>query len=90
MDDRGDPAAVDPPARSVRRSPEQADRLRARMLREGYPLGDLTHKENERLWLSLTQRRRWDKLQALTGWDDGALRQRVRALSRQRQTLRGG
>lgn len=81
---------MDPPARSVRRSPQEADALRARMVREGYPLADLTPKENERLWMSLTQRRRWDKLQALTGLDDLALRQRVRAVTRQRQEWRGG
>ena len=70
-----------------RRSPVEADALRARMIAEGYPLGDLTMRENHRIWVSLTQRRRWQHLQWLTGMSDAALAARVKAISHQHYAL---
>ncbi len=75
-------------SRRVRRTPEEADRLRARMIREGYPLADLARKENDYFWQTLTQRRRWEQLQALTGMSDEALRARVKEMRRQYQAKR--
>ena len=73
----------------VRRTPEQADMLRARMLHEGYPLADLSRKDNDYVWVSLTQRRRWRQLQQVTGLSDGQLDAQVKAISAQHFALTG-
>jgi hypothetical protein len=59
------------------------------MIREGYPLADLARKENDYFWQTLTQRRRWDQLRALTGMSDTALRARVKEMRRQYQAVNG-
>jgi len=64
-----------------RRTWEQMDTLRARMVREGFPLADLTAAENVRVWRSLTARRRRPELQAVLGMTDGQIDQ---ALTRMR------
>jgi hypothetical protein len=51
------------------------DALRARMVRVGGPLPDLTDAENERVWRSLTSRRRRPQLQALLGMSDAQIDQ---------------
>jgi hypothetical protein len=84
-----DPLEDRPLVRAVRRSPAEADVLRARMLREGYPLRDLTRKENEWVWISLTQGRRWDHLHQLTGMDRAQFRARLRELSAQHVAATG-
>jgi hypothetical protein len=53
------------------------DTLRARMLQAGSPLPDLTDAENERVWRSLTSRRRRPQLQALLGMSDGKIEQKL-------------
>jgi len=59
------------------------------MIREGYPLADLTTRENNRIWVTLTQKRRWPQLQRLTGMTDSDLQVRVKAISRQHYGLTG-
>ena len=59
------------------------------MIREGYPLVDLTPRENNRIWVTLTQKRRWPQLQGLTGMTDGDLQTRIKAISRQHFDLTG-
>lgn len=49
------------------------DALRARMMREGYLLKELTPKERERVWYSLAQKRRRSQLAALLGVPEDAL-----------------
>jgi|GEM_PF-2504050 len=58
-----------------RRTWEKMDALRARMVRVGGPLPDLTEAENERVWRSLTSRRRRPQLQGLLGMSDGQIDQ---------------
>jgi hypothetical protein len=53
------------------------DALRARMLQAGGPLPDLTEAENDRVWRSLTSRRRRSQLQALLGMSDAHIEQKV-------------
>ena len=65
------------------------DTLRARMIREGYPLGDLPRRDNDRVWQSLTQKRRWPQLAALTGLSEADLWERVKAISKQYQATTG-
>jgi hypothetical protein len=57
------------------------DALRARMVQAGEPLPDLTDAENERVWRSLTSRRRRPQLQAILGMPDAQIDQ---ALARMR------
>jgi hypothetical protein len=65
------------------------DRLRARMVREGYPLPDLIPEVNERVWYSLAGRRRRPQLQALLGLRDDEIDAQVRSLRAQRTALTG-
>jgi hypothetical protein len=67
-----------------RRSWEEMDALRARMLRHGYPLAELRPAENERVWSSLMQRRRIPQVLALLGWSEGALQQAIQRIRTQR------
>jgi hypothetical protein len=62
-------AASDKPStlEERRRRWEQMDALRARMLREGYPLTGLSDKANEAVWYSLAKRTRRAQLAALLG-----------------------
>ena len=53
-----------------RRHPTEVDELRARMLLQGFPLPDLTPKENERLFSSLLHRRRLPLVLARAGFDE--------------------
>ena len=69
--------------RLARRTPPEMDALRARMIREGYPLSDLTTRDNARLWKTLTEQRRWSYLQRLTGMTEAELSERVREIRRQ-------
>lgn len=50
------------------------------MVREGYPLPDLTSAENERIWTSLIQRRRRPQLAALLELPDTEIDARITAL----------
>jgi len=68
---------------------EQMDAIKARMLREGYPLSDGTAQGNETIWRSLTRRVRRPQLQALLGWTDAQIDARVRELRKQRRDLTG-
>jgi hypothetical protein len=51
------------------------DALRARMVQTGGPLPDLTDAENDRVWRSLTSRRRRPQLQALLRMSDAQIDQ---------------
>ncbi|MBA3825461.1 MAG: hypothetical protein H0X24_16375 [Ktedonobacterales bacterium] len=66
-----------------RRTPVQMDELRAQMIREGYPLAGLSRDDMNRVWVSLTEKRRWPQLQALTGMDAAVLAERVRIIRQQ-------
>ncbi len=75
-----------------RRTPDEVDALRVRMLREGYPVACLTPKENEHVFSSLLQRRRLNRVLALAGLNTMGYqaavqraRQQRAALSRQRR-----
>ncbi|MBA3826681.1 MAG: hypothetical protein H0X24_22630 [Ktedonobacterales bacterium] len=70
-------------ASSGRRTPPEMDELRARMIREGYPLAGLSRDAMNRVWVSLTEKRRWPHLQVLTGMDAAALADRVRIIRQQ-------
>ncbi|MBA3826413.1 MAG: hypothetical protein H0X24_21240 [Ktedonobacterales bacterium] len=70
-------------ARSARRTPPEMDALRARMIHEGYPLAGLTRDDMNRVWVSLTEKRRWPQLQDLTGMTEGALAERVKQIRQQ-------
>ena len=82
-DDQGDNAGVLASVARSRRTPAEADDLRARMIREGYPLAGISTKENNRLWVTLTQERRWGHLQRLTGMTAAALRVRIKQINAQ-------
>ncbi len=84
-----DEAPAGSSARSARRTPIQMDELRARMIREGYPLDGLSRKEMDRVWVSLTQKRRWPELQRLTGMEDAQLIERVRQIRKEYQVATG-
>ena len=47
--------------------------LRARLVREGYPLSDLTPEENERYWASLVSGRRRAHLRQLLDMTDAEI-----------------
>jgi len=72
-DDDQDDAALQSGPR--RRTWEEMDALRARMVQAGGPLPDLTDAENERVWRSLTSRRRRPQLQTLLGMSDAQIDQ---------------
>jgi hypothetical protein len=59
------------------------------MVREGFPVAGLTPRENAWVWTSLTQHRRWEQLQRLTGMDDAQLRARIRVLRQQVKGVAG-
>jgi hypothetical protein len=59
------------------------------MIREGYPLVDLTSKENAWVWMSLSQHRRAEQLQALTGMDEAQLQARIRVIRQQVKAATG-
>jgi len=60
------------------------DALRARMIRVGGPLPDLTDAENDRVWRSLTSRRRRPQLHALLGMSDAQIDQVLARMRRAR------
>lgn len=72
-----------------RRTPEEADTLRARLVREGYPLSDLTARENEQFWWSLVGRRRRGQLLTLLGIADTELEVAIDRVRRQRRAVTG-
>ncbi|MBA3826036.1 MAG: hypothetical protein H0X24_19315 [Ktedonobacterales bacterium] len=59
------------------------------MIREGYSLVELSGKERQRVWVSLTQKRRWPELQRLTGMDDAQLGERLRQIRKEYQAATG-
>jgi hypothetical protein len=61
-------------------TPEQADQLRARIIREGYPLGDQDRAMNERLRRSLLTQTRRSQLKHLTNMSDAQLEGRLKEL----------
>lgn len=61
-------------------TPEQADQLRARMIREGYPLEDQERAMNERLRQSLIVQTRRSQLKKLTNMSDAQLSKRIKEL----------
>ena len=75
--------------RAKRRTPEEADQLRARMIREGYPLLDLTPRENEQFWWTLVNQRRRPQLLALLGITYDELHAALDRVRRQRQVTTG-
>lgn len=68
-----------------RRSFEQMDLLRARMLSEGYPLAELSDAENERVFQSLVQKRRQPQVLEQLNWDEGRYEAALRQVRTQRQ-----
>jgi hypothetical protein len=61
-------------------TPEQADQLRARMIREGYPLADQDRAMNERLRQSLVMQTRRSQLKKVTNMSDAQLSKRIKEL----------
>jgi hypothetical protein len=57
------------------------------MVRHGHPLPELTSAENERVWRSLTGRRRRPQLQALLGMTDAQIDQALDQIRRERLVL---
>jgi hypothetical protein len=82
-----DESASRPKARH-RRTWEEMDALRARMVREGFPLAELTGAENWRVWQSLLTRRRRPQLQALLGMTEQQLEAATAQLRLQRQLVK--
>jgi hypothetical protein len=72
-----------------RRSPEEADAVRARMVREGYPLAELSARENERFWWSLVGRRRRPQLLSLLRLTETELERGIERVRRQRRQVTG-
>ena len=72
-----------------RRSPEEADALRARMVREGYPLAELSARENEQFWWSLVGRRRRPHLLPLLRMTQTELERGIERVRRQRRQVTG-
>jgi hypothetical protein len=74
-----------------RRSPEEADAVRARMVREGYPLAELSARENEQFWWSLVgrRRRRRPQLLALLRMTETELEWGIERVRRQRRQVTG-
>lgn len=68
-----------------RRSFEQMDLLRARMLSEGYPLAELSDAENERVFQSLVQKRRQPQVLEQLNWDESRYEAVLRQVRTQRQ-----
>jgi hypothetical protein len=72
-----------------RRSPEEADALRARMVRAGYPLAELSARENEQFWWSLVGRRRRPQLLSLLRMTETELERGIERVRRQRRQVTG-
>ena len=72
-----------------RRSPEEADAVRARMVREGYPLAGLSTRENEQFWWSLVGRRRRPQLLSLLRMTEAELEHGIERVRRQRRHVTG-
>jgi hypothetical protein len=68
---------------------EAMDQLKARMVREGFPLPDLSPQLNENVWRSLSGRVRRRELQALLGMSDAQIDHAVRDLRGMRTVARG-
>jgi hypothetical protein len=83
-----DNASAATPARG-RRTPEEADALRAHLVRQGYPLAMLTPRENEQFWWSLVGRRRRPQLLALLGMNEPQLAAAIDRVRRQRRAVTG-
>jgi hypothetical protein len=86
----GEVSADLPPVVGKRRlSWEQMDQLKARMVREGYPLSKLSPSINEAVWYSLAKRVRRPQLHALLGMTDEQIDNAVRDLRGMRQLTTG-
>lgn len=70
-----------------RRTPEQMDVLRVQMLAEGYPLAELSEKENERVWGSLIEKRRQAQVLALLSWSSAQYDEALKRVRQQRQAI---
>jgi hypothetical protein len=73
----------------LRRSPEEADALRACMVRAGYPLAELSARENEQFWWSLVGRRRRPQLLSLLRMTETELERGIECVRRQRRQVTG-
>ncbi len=69
--------------RGHRRTPEEMDYLRARMIREGFPLLNISDNENLRTWVTITQHRRWEQLRSIVQMTDEQIAQRMDDIRRQ-------
>lgn len=72
-----------------RRTWEEMDALKARMIREGFPLPDHTAAVSERVWRSLAGRIRREQLLALLDMNSEEVERRIREVRRQRLLVRG-
>lgn len=59
------------------------------MIRDGYPLPDLTPRENEQFWWTLVNQRRRPQLLALLGMSDDELRMALNRVRQQRKATTG-
>ncbi len=84
-DDAEDGEADDGGSARGRRTPEQMDLLRVQMLTAGYPLAELSEKENERVWGSLIEKRRQAQVLALLSWSPAQYDEALKWVRQQRQ-----
>lgn len=66
-----------------RRTPEEMDALRARLIREGFPLTGLSERENIRIWVTITQKRRYAQMKRLLRVNDAAIDERIVCIRQQ-------
>jgi hypothetical protein len=59
------------------------------MVREGYPVAELTARENEQFWWSLVGHRRRPQLLALLQMSDRELEHAINRVRRQRRAVSG-
>lgn len=84
-DDEEDTDADEGGSARGRRTPEQMDVLRVQMLTAGYPLAELSEKENERVWGSLIEKRRQSQVLALLSWTPAQYDEALKRVRQQRQ-----
>ncbi len=83
------PAEIGAQLGARRRTWEEMDALRARMVHEGYALADLDDRERERVWRSLAGHTRRHELQALLRMNDGQVEVAVARVRAQRLLATG-
>ena len=84
-----DDLAVSSGSSRRRLAPEEMDALKARMVREGYPLLDSSKQGNETIYKSLTRGVRREQVLALVGMTSQQFEPRLQELRRQHYQATG-